>query len=162
MKKASSREGKGSGHTPLNRSLINDWLIQYNTTLFYYMYASHTQQKLVSRWGVGKHITLQYIYAFKIWDQCDPVTLCLKSDNGAFSTSTSNFPGQIQSTTIDTSYKSILTSLKKIWKMIWVKCYTRLCSHPHPTHPSLNPGDIYAVHMSLNYRLCSLLKNVSI
>ena len=28
-----------------------------NTTLFYY--ASHTQQKLVSRWGVGKHITLQ-------------------------------------------------------------------------------------------------------
>ena len=28
---------------------------------------------------------------------------------GAFSTSTSNFPGQIQSTIIDTSYKSILT-----------------------------------------------------
>ena len=28
-----------------------------NTTLFYY--TSHTQQKLVSRWGVGKHITLQ-------------------------------------------------------------------------------------------------------
>ena len=28
-----------------------------NTTLFHY--ASHTQQKLVSRWGVGKHITLQ-------------------------------------------------------------------------------------------------------
>ena len=31
--------------------------IQYNTTLFYYV--SHTQQKLVSRRGVGKHITLQ-------------------------------------------------------------------------------------------------------
>ena len=31
--------------------------IQYNTTLFYY--ASHTQQKLVSRWGVVKHVTLQ-------------------------------------------------------------------------------------------------------
>ena len=30
---------------------------------------------------------------------------------GAFSTSTSNFPGQIQSATIDTSYKSILTCL---------------------------------------------------
>ena len=30
--------------------------IQYNTTLFYY--ASHTQQKLVSRWGVGKHISI--------------------------------------------------------------------------------------------------------
>ena len=28
------------------------------STLFYY--ASHTQQKLVSRWGVGKHITLHY------------------------------------------------------------------------------------------------------
>ena len=26
--------------------------VQYNTTLFHY--ASHTQQKLVSRWGVGK------------------------------------------------------------------------------------------------------------
>ena len=34
------------------------WIIQNNTTLFYY--ASHTQQKLVSRWGVDKHITLHY------------------------------------------------------------------------------------------------------
>ena len=33
--------------------------IQYNTTLFYY--ASHTQQKLVSRWGVGKHVTINYL-----------------------------------------------------------------------------------------------------
>ena len=45
--------------------------IQYNTT-------SHTQQKLVSRWGVGKHVTMNYIYAFKIkkcitWNQCYPV-----------------------------------------------------------------------------------------
>ena len=31
--------------------------VQYNMTLFYY--ASHTQQKLDSRWGIGKHITLQ-------------------------------------------------------------------------------------------------------
>ena len=30
---------------------------------------------------------------------------------GAFSTSTSNFPGHIQSTIIDTSYESILTCL---------------------------------------------------
>ena len=38
-----------------------------NTTLFYY--ASRRQQKLVSRWGVGKHITIKYVYisyAFKI------------------------------------------------------------------------------------------------
>ena len=35
---------------------------------------------------------------------------------GAFSTSTSNFPGQIQSATIDTSYKSILTCLLTIKK----------------------------------------------
>ena len=61
--------------------------IQYNTT-------SHTQQKLVSRWGVGKHVTIKYIYAFKIkkyitWNQCNPgegmeseeASLCLKSDN---------------------------------------------------------------------------------
>ena len=44
---------------------------------------------------------------------------------GAFSTSTSNFPGQIQSATIDTSYKSIVTCLynnKKIEKNIWLKC----------------------------------------
>ena len=32
------------------------YTIQYNTTLFYY--ASHIQQKLVSRWGVGKHIIM--------------------------------------------------------------------------------------------------------
>ena len=37
--------------------------IQYNTTLFYY--AGHTQQKLVSRWGVGKHVTIKYICPFK-------------------------------------------------------------------------------------------------
>ena len=34
-----------------------------NTTLFHH--ASHTQQKLVSRWGVGKHVTIKYIYKFK-------------------------------------------------------------------------------------------------
>ena len=40
------------------------------------VYASHTiqlyfttlatQQKLVSRWGVGKHVTIKYVYIFKI------------------------------------------------------------------------------------------------
>ena len=38
--------------------------LQYNTTLFYY--ASDTQQKLVSNWGVGKHVTIKYIYSFRI------------------------------------------------------------------------------------------------
>ena len=38
------------------------WIIQCNTTLFYY--ASRTQQKLVSRWGVGKHVTIKYIYIY--------------------------------------------------------------------------------------------------
>ena len=38
--------------------------MQYNTTLFYY--ARHTQQKLVSRWGVGNYVAIKYIYAFKI------------------------------------------------------------------------------------------------
>ena len=33
---------------------------RYDSTLFYY--ASHTQQKLVSRWGVGKQITIKYDY----------------------------------------------------------------------------------------------------
>ena len=33
--------------------------VQYNTTLFHY--ASHTQQKLVSTWGVGKHVAINYI-----------------------------------------------------------------------------------------------------
>ena len=32
------------------------YTVQYNTTLFYY--ASHTQQNLVSRWGLGKCITI--------------------------------------------------------------------------------------------------------
>ena len=53
---------------------------------------------------------------------------------GAFSTSTSNFPGQIQSATIDTSYKSIVTCLynnKKIEKIIWLKCSP--VSAPPPT-----------------------------
>ena len=36
--------------------------MQYNTTLF--NYAGHTQQKLVSRWGVGKHITITYVYIY--------------------------------------------------------------------------------------------------
>ena len=40
------------------------------------------------------------------------VALSLMTDYyGAFSTSTSSFPGQIQSASIDTSYKSILTCL---------------------------------------------------
>ena len=34
-----------------------------NTTLFHY--ASNTQQKQVSRWGVGKHITIKYIQLFR-------------------------------------------------------------------------------------------------
>ena len=35
--------------------------VKYNTIrrIRLFFYASHTQQKLVSRWGVGKHITLQ-------------------------------------------------------------------------------------------------------
>ena len=54
---------------------------------------------------------------------------------GAFSTSTSNFPGQIQSATIDTSYKSILTCLynnKKNLKNYLTKMLPRLCSPPTP------------------------------
>ena len=31
----------------------------YDTTLF--NYAGHTQQKLVSRWGVGKHVRISYV-----------------------------------------------------------------------------------------------------
>ena len=53
---------------------------------------------------------------------------------GAFSTSTSNFLGQIQSASIDTSYTSILTCLynnKKISKIIWLKCSP--VSAPPPT-----------------------------
>ena len=43
---------------------------------------------------------------------------------GAFSTSTSTFPGQIQSNIIDTSCTSILTCLynNENLKIIWVKC----------------------------------------
>ena len=33
--------------------------IRYDTTLF--DYAGHTQQKLVSRWGVGKHVRISYV-----------------------------------------------------------------------------------------------------
>ena len=33
--------------------------IRYDTTLF--NYAGHTQQKLVSRWGVGKHVRISYV-----------------------------------------------------------------------------------------------------
>ena len=40
---------------------------------------------------------------------------------GAFSTSTSKFLGQIQSTNIDTSYKSILPRLSNNEKIIWGK-----------------------------------------
>ena len=43
--------GGGAGMTQYN-----------NTTLFHY--ARHTQQKLVSRWGVGKHVTIKYIYIY--------------------------------------------------------------------------------------------------
>ena len=31
----------------------------FDTTLF--NYAGHTQQKLVSRWGVGKHVRISYV-----------------------------------------------------------------------------------------------------
>ena len=55
--------GWGGGGSPCSFQLYNA-TIQYNTTLFHY--ASHTQQKLVSRWGVGKHVTIKYIYIFKI------------------------------------------------------------------------------------------------
>ena len=55
---------------------------------------------------------------------------------GAFSASTSNFPGQIQSATIDTSYKSILTCLynnKKNLKNYLTKMLPRLCSPQPPS-----------------------------
>ena len=59
---------------------------------------------------------------------------------GAFSTSTSRFLGQIWSTNIDTSYKSILTCLsnnEKIENIIWAKMLPRLCSPTHlPSPPS--------------------------
>ena len=34
-------------------------ILRYDTTLF--NYAGHTQQKLVSRWGVGKHVRISYV-----------------------------------------------------------------------------------------------------
>ena len=37
--------------------------IRYDTTLF--NYAGHTQQKLVSRWGVGKHVRkVMYVWMY--------------------------------------------------------------------------------------------------
>ena len=47
--------------------------IQIDTTLF--NYAGHTQPKLVSRWGVGEHVTMIKTSIYKIitWNQCDPV-----------------------------------------------------------------------------------------
>ena len=56
-------KGWGRGVSPCSFQLYNA-TIQYNTTLFHY--GSHTQQKLVSRWGVGKHVTIKYKYIFKI------------------------------------------------------------------------------------------------
>ena len=57
----------------------------------------------------------------------------------AISTSTSNFPGQIQSTIIDTSCKSILTCLynngKKNPKNHLSKMIPSLCSPPPPNPP---------------------------
>ena len=55
---------------------------------------------------------------------------------GAFSASTSNFPGQIQSIIIDTSSKSILTCLynkEKNLKNHLSKMLPHLCSPPPPT-----------------------------
>ena len=53
-------------YSTVQYSTVQYSTIQYNTTLFYY--ATHTQQKLVSRWGVyvGKHVTIKYIYPLKI------------------------------------------------------------------------------------------------
>ena len=54
---------------------------------------------------------------------------------GAFSTSTFKFLGQIQSTNIDTSYKSILTCLsnnEKVLKNHLSEMLPRLCSPPTP------------------------------
>ena len=55
----------------------------------------------------------------------------------AFSASTSNFPGQIQSINIDTSSKSILTCLynnEKYLKSYLSKMFPRLCFPPNPPH----------------------------
>ena len=66
--------------------------------LYFTTLATVTQQKLVSRWGVGKHITnitIKYIYIsisnkkYITWNQYNPVegmegkkeSLCLKSDS---------------------------------------------------------------------------------
>ena len=46
----------------LLQAFPNRWkddTIRYDTTLF--NYAGHTQQKLVSRWGVGKHVRISYV-----------------------------------------------------------------------------------------------------
>ena len=64
-------------------------------------------------------------------------TFCyLNEYYGAFSTSISNLQGQIQSTIIDTSYKSILTRLynsEKNLKNHLSKMLPRLC-FPNPPH----------------------------
>ena len=69
----------------------------------------------------------------------------LKTDYyGAFSASTSNFPGQMQSTNIDTSYKSILTCLynnEKNLKNHSSKMLPRLCSPPPPSLMGLGYGE---------------------
>ena len=49
----------GSNSTEWHLRTAQGKNIQYDTTLFHY--ASHTQQKLVSRWGAGKHVTIKYI-----------------------------------------------------------------------------------------------------
>ena len=49
--------GKLTGGGGGGEGVLPQILDMYIVTLFYY--AGHTQQKLVSRWSVGKHITLQ-------------------------------------------------------------------------------------------------------
>ena len=73
---AGAREGKGEKKSKLGARATRcrealDWGAEggrgggvtegpaATITIQLYYYASHTQQKLVSRWGVGKHITLQ-------------------------------------------------------------------------------------------------------
>ena len=70
IQKFKHKFGAGNKKIKFDRDyLSND---KYNTTtqLYLFYHASHTQQKLVSRWGVGKHITVNkvriYMYAFNI------------------------------------------------------------------------------------------------